>query len=106
MTNNPIDVAKTPLFLLGLGLIGGSLLTSLLETGEYRITALCRKPAQAEVLKTLGVPPLLGSLDSEDLIVQATIDNDVREDQLLARWGVTDACSLLCAKGYHSHGYG
>ena len=69
---------RIPLFLLGVGYIGGSVLSALLETGAYTITALCRKEEQAQVLRKLGVTPLMGTLDSEEVITQATLDNDVR----------------------------
>ncbi|KAL8278996.1 hypothetical protein RQP46_008665 [Phenoliferia psychrophenolica] len=74
---NAQSPTRTPLFLLGVGLIGGSLLTSLLESDTYNITVLCRKETQAEVLKKLGVSVLFGGLDDSDLITKATIDNDI-----------------------------
>lgn len=69
---------RTPLFLVGTGFIGGSLLTALLEADQYTITALCRKDDQAKLLKKLGVTPMMGSLDSHDLIKDATVASDVR----------------------------
>ncbi|KAI5476891.1 NmrA-like domain containing protein [Pseudohyphozyma bogoriensis] len=77
MAPHTMAPTRTPLFLLGVGLIGGSLLVSLLETQQYDITALVRREEQAEVLRNMGVKPLLGSLDDDEVIVEATLANDV-----------------------------
>ncbi|KAM0751121.1 NAD(P)-binding protein [Meredithblackwellia eburnea MCA 4105] len=68
---------KIPLFLVGVGYIGGSLLMSLVDSGRYQITALTRSEDQVKVLKTLGVRPVFGTLDSGELIEKETRDNDV-----------------------------
>lgn len=70
---------RTPLFLLGVGFIGGSLLQALLESGRYEITALCRDEIKANVLRKLGVKPLIGNLSSDELIVAASLANDVSD---------------------------
>ncbi|KAK4700165.1 hypothetical protein P7C70_g6084, partial [Phenoliferia sp. Uapishka_3] len=70
-------MSKISVFMVGCGFIGGSLFQSLLRTNKYRITVLTRGEDKAEKLRSLGATPLLGSLDSEELIIQATIDNDV-----------------------------
>lgn len=68
---------RTPLFLLGVGFIGGSLLQGLLKSGKYEITALCRDETKANVLRELGVKPLMGDLSSDEVIVAASLANDV-----------------------------
>ncbi|KAL8286192.1 hypothetical protein RQP46_004680 [Phenoliferia psychrophenolica] len=57
--------------------IGGSLLQSLLNSDKYSITALTRGEDKAEKLRALGVKAIIGSLDSDDLIVKATLENDI-----------------------------
>jgi nucleoside-diphosphate-sugar epimerase len=61
------------LFITGAtGYIGGSVLTSLLQyPNKYRISALVRSQAQADVLKKFGVEPVLGSLDDLDTLTKA-----------------------------------
>jgi len=55
------------------GYIGGSILTELLKhPAKYAISALVRKPDQAEVMKKLGVKPILGGLDDDDILFQAS----------------------------------
>lgn len=69
---------KTPLFLIGLGFIGGSILQTLLDMDEFDITALVRSEDQAAVLRSLGVTPLLGDFESHDGIVRTVGENEVR----------------------------
>jgi len=71
------EVEKPRLFLLGVGYIGGSLLTSLLSQNKYAISALTRKEVQAEKLKELGVTPILGDLAGYDIIKNEVISSDV-----------------------------
>jgi len=66
------------LFLLGTGFIGGTLLTELLsKRRDLAITALVRSDDKAAHLKSLGVTPLKGDLDNEDLIAEAASKADV-----------------------------
>lgn len=76
---------QIPLFLLGVGFIGGSLLQSLLASEKYAITALVRSDAKAAVLESLGVTPLLGSLSDEELISNAVLEHDVSPRVLVLR---------------------
>lgn len=46
------------LFLVGTGFIGGTLLTDLLASKKYKISALTRKDDQAKKLEELGVRPI------------------------------------------------
>lgn len=73
------STTPVPVFLLGVGLIGGSLLTTLRASTApvYHITVLTRNPSQAEKLKKLGVSPLVATLDDHDLIVKATTEAQV-----------------------------
>ncbi|CAO1628607.1 unnamed protein product [Sympodiomycopsis kandeliae] len=60
---------RKKLFLVGPGLIGSSLLISLLKTRpDLHLSALTRRQAQADELKHLGIIPVLGSLDDHDII--------------------------------------
>ncbi|ORY89728.1 hypothetical protein BCR35DRAFT_350168 [Leucosporidium creatinivorum] len=64
-------------FLLGTGYIGGSLLQGLLNEG-YAVTALSRSPDKARELEKLqGVTTVIGSLDSEEVIVKAVLEHDI-----------------------------
>ncbi|KAM0755790.1 NAD(P)-binding protein [Meredithblackwellia eburnea MCA 4105] len=65
------------LFLLGVGFIGGSLLQALLEENKFKISALVRDQEKANKLKSLGVTPVFGSLDDDELIVKTTLESDV-----------------------------
>lgn len=68
---------KESVFLLGTGYIGGSILQGLLEEG-YAVTALSRSPDKAKKLEQLpGVQTVIGSLDSEEVIVKAVLEHDV-----------------------------
>ncbi|GAA5876274.1 hypothetical protein JCM1840_003601 [Sporobolomyces johnsonii] len=66
-----------PLFLVGSGFIGGSILTALIQGGKHEIAVLCRDEKKAETLKGLGVRPVMGTLDSEDVIAKETANSDV-----------------------------
>lgn len=74
--NTPIK-----LFITGAtGYIGGSVLTKLLQPshqGKYHITALTRSEATVPKFKELGVTPLIGDLDSAEILTKAAIDADV-----------------------------
>lgn len=66
------------LFLLGTGFIGGTLLTELLsKRRDLTITALVRSDDKAAKLQSLGVRPLKGDLDDEELIAEAASKADV-----------------------------
>jgi len=66
------------LFLLGTGFIGGTLLTELLSRrGDLAITALIRSDDKASKLQSLGVTPLKGDLNDEDLIAEAASKADI-----------------------------
>ncbi|GAA5911860.1 hypothetical protein JCM6882_005220 [Rhodosporidiobolus microsporus] len=66
------------LFLLGTGFIGGSVLTALLEKKqEYAISALSRDDEKSEKLKQLGVRPVKGSLDDDEVIAKEAAEADV-----------------------------
>jgi len=55
----------------GTGYIGGSVLATLLQyPNKYTITALIRSKSQAAELKKLGVTPVIGDLDSLDLLAK------------------------------------
>lgn len=66
------------LFLLGTGFIGGTVLTDLLvKRSDIAITALIRSDDKAAQLRSLGVTPLKGDLNDEDLIAEAASNADV-----------------------------
>ncbi|GAA6034516.1 hypothetical protein JCM8097_005370 [Rhodosporidiobolus ruineniae] len=64
-------------FILGTGFIGGSVLQSLLDKGGYDIAALCRDDKKADKLKELGVRPVKGSLDDDEVISKEAAQADV-----------------------------
>jgi hypothetical protein len=67
------------LFILGTGFIGGSVLTALLEKkDQYSISALNRDDKKVAKLEELGVRPVKGSLDSDDVISKEAAKADVR----------------------------
>ncbi|BFZ62772.1 hypothetical protein YB2330_003882 [Saitoella coloradoensis] len=69
---------STTIFITGAtGYIGGSVLTALLDNKSYKITALVRSEDKAKKLKDLGVEPLIGTLDSANLITKAAKEHDV-----------------------------
>ncbi len=74
--NTPIKI-----FLTGAtGYIGGSVFSKLIEPsnqGKYDITVLTRSEATIQKFKELGVTPLIGTLDSAEILEQAAIDADV-----------------------------
>ncbi|MCG5220999.1 NAD-dependent epimerase/dehydratase family protein [Streptosporangium sp. KLBMP 9127] len=58
------------IFLTGAtGYLGGSLATRLIEAGHH-VRGLTRSPQTIEVLRALGVDPVLGSLDDDMLLAQ------------------------------------
>jgi len=73
--------APIKIFLTGAtGYIGGSVLSKLLEPshqGKYDITVLTRSEATISRFKELGVTPLIGTLDSAEILEQAAIGADV-----------------------------
>lgn len=63
-----------------LGYIGGAVLTKLLEhpkANDFHITALVRSTEKAEKLKSVGVTPVIGSLDDTDLVHKLSLDSDI-----------------------------
>lgn len=50
------------------GFIGGSIATALAQAG-HQVTGLVRSPEQAEEMTTLGITPVLGSLDDRALLI-------------------------------------
>lgn len=72
------------LFILGTGFIGGSVLAALLDKkDQYEIAALNRDDAKVAKLEALGVRPVKGSLDSDDVISKEAAKADVRSLQIL-----------------------
>lgn len=72
-------MAPTKIFLLGAtGYIGGSVLTTLLQyPDKFQIKALVRSSgAQADVLRSLGVEPVVGSLQDSDILEKASFEAD------------------------------
>ncbi|KAF4596514.1 hypothetical protein EYR38_007901 [Pleurotus pulmonarius] len=73
--------AKVNIFVLGAtGYIGGAVLTKLLEhpkANDFNVTALVRSTEKAEKLKSVGVTPVLGSLDDTDFVHKLSSDSDV-----------------------------
>jgi len=68
----------TKVFITGAtGYIGGSVLTLLLQSKKYTITALVRSPEKAALLEKIGVIPLIGDLDDHDKIEKATFESDL-----------------------------
>lgn len=65
------------LFILGTGFIGGSVLSALIEKGQYEIAALCRSDDKAKKLEELGVRPVRGELSSDDVISREAEQADV-----------------------------
>ncbi|GAA5925605.1 hypothetical protein JCM1841_004786 [Sporobolomyces salmonicolor] len=85
-----------PLFLVGSGFIGGSILMALIQEGKHEIAVLCRDEKKAETLKGLGVKPVMGTLDSEDVIAKETANSDiVRSRSFFGRgWGPFNKISI------------
>ncbi|KAF7424397.1 hypothetical protein PC9H_009704 [Pleurotus ostreatus] len=73
--------AKVSIFVSGAtGYIGGAVLTKLLEhpkANDFHITALVRSTEKAEKLKSVGVTPVIGSLDDTDLVHKLSLDSDI-----------------------------
>lgn len=66
------------LFLIGIGYIGGSVLTRLLSTRpDLSISALTRSDAQAAQLTALGVKPIRGSLQDTKVIEEQAALHDI-----------------------------
>lgn len=84
----------TSVFLLGPGFLGGAILALLkLERPQLALSVLVRKPEQAEVLRSIGAQPVLGSLDDADLLqAQAAKSDIVRAFFLLPRGGCGADC--------------
>ena len=64
------------MFLIGAGFIGGEILELLIQE-KYQISALVRREAHATELKKLGVTPVLGTLDDQELLTEQTAKHDV-----------------------------
>ncbi|OZJ03748.1 hypothetical protein BZG36_03060 [Bifiguratus adelaidae] len=68
----------TKVFLTGgTGFVGGSVLSRLLKTGKYTISALVRSQEKGEQLRKLGVTPILGTLEDADIITQQAYEADL-----------------------------
>lgn len=66
------------LFLVGPGLIGGSLLVKLKEARpDLKLHALTRRKEQADSLSSLGITPIQGSLEDHDLIAEWAAKSDI-----------------------------
>jgi putative NADH-flavin reductase len=70
------DSYKKSVFVLGAGYIGKSLIDELLKS-DFHVTALVRRPAQAEELAALSVSTVMGSLDDLNLITAQSSVSDV-----------------------------
>eukprot|EP00026_Physarum_polycephalum_P009787 Phypoly_transcript_09923.p1 GENE.Phypoly_transcript_09923~~Phypoly_transcript_09923.p1 ORF type:complete len:267 (+),score=49.80 Phypoly_transcript_09923:215-1015(+) len=70
-------MAKSVFLTGATGLIGGVVLEHLLKNKDYKVTALVRDKAKAEKLQAVGVTPVLGDLDSHQVLVDQTFANDV-----------------------------
>ncbi|KAL0486988.1 NAD(P)-binding protein [Acrasis kona] len=69
---------KTSVFITGAtGYIGGAILHLLLQQSDLSVSALVRGEENAKKLKSLNVEPILGSLDSTDIIVKAASQADI-----------------------------
>jgi nucleoside-diphosphate-sugar epimerase len=69
---------STSIYLSGsTGFIGGSILTALLQTKKYSITALVRSEEKAKALNKIGVKTVIGSLDDFDIIEEQTYRADL-----------------------------
>jgi len=64
-------------FLIGVGYIGGSLLTELQKTGQYDISVLVRKDERAEKLKEFGLTVVKGDLHAHDVIEKAAAESEI-----------------------------
>jgi putative NADH-flavin reductase len=65
------------LFIIGVtGYIGGTILP-LIDRSKYDIVALIRAKAKAEVCKKYNIKPVMGDLDSLDVISQYSYEADV-----------------------------
>ena len=58
------------------GYIGGSVAADLVAAG-HRVTGLVRSQAKADAVRTLGIEPLLGTLDEGDRLTRAAQDADI-----------------------------
>lgn len=70
--------AQKTLFLIGPGLIGGSLLVKLKEVRpDLKLHALTRRDEQAAELKALGIEPVRGSVEDADVIKEWVGKSDI-----------------------------
>ncbi|KAJ6584048.1 hypothetical protein DFH09DRAFT_265874 [Mycena vulgaris] len=69
--------AKPTLLIIGPGLIGGSLLTKFLKTGQYALTVMARSSDQIAVLSTLGVKTIQAGLQDLEVIGSAVEAHDI-----------------------------
>lgn len=66
------------LFLVGPGFIGGSLLVRLKEVRpDLKLSALTRRNEQAKELRDLGIEPVIGSLDDDEVIKRHSSQADI-----------------------------
>ncbi|KAJ8456488.1 hypothetical protein ONZ45_g18698 [Pleurotus djamor] len=74
-------MSKVNVFLTGaMGYIGGAALVRLLarpNASSFQFNALVRSPEKAEKLKSIGVNPIIGSLDDTELIQKWASSSDV-----------------------------
>ncbi|KAJ6584047.1 hypothetical protein DFH09DRAFT_1144151 [Mycena vulgaris] len=68
---------KPTLLIIGPGLIGGSLLTEFLKTGQYALTVMARSADQIAVLSTLGVKTIQAGLQDLGAIGSAVQAHDI-----------------------------
>lgn len=72
------STAQKTLFLVGPGLIGGSLLLKLKEVRpDLKLHALTRRDDQAAELKEQGIEPVRGSLGDADIIKEWVVKSDI-----------------------------
>ncbi|KAJ0124587.1 nad dependent epimerase dehydratase family protein [Diaporthe amygdali] len=72
------STAQKTLFLVGPGLIGGSLLVKLKEVRpDLKLHALTRRDDQAAELKEQGIEPVRGSLEDADIIKEWAAKSDI-----------------------------
>jgi nucleoside-diphosphate-sugar epimerase len=70
--------AQKTLFLVGPGFIGGSLLVRLKEVRpDLKLSALTRRQEQAKELRDLGIEPVMGSLDDDEVIKKHSSQADI-----------------------------
>lgn len=75
---NMVSEAQKTLFLIGPGLIGGSLLVKLRrDRPDLKLHALTRRDDQAAELRRQGIEPVRGSLEDKHIIQEWTAKSDI-----------------------------